>query len=415
MKRFFFILVMVLLSACVFAVQPVRKPFLQIKIDGKSYKSGDVLTVTAGQKLLIEVELEGGRRDFCKFPDTYADIAGTAQIMSRGKDGLTYQQGDVLAEWKIKNEATRFVPDEFIKAHVQANQSNAELVVTKSRFSQSFMKVNRKAVWQFTQGENSTLEENSAEATVYFKLAGASDVWFTTQNIQAGGMKSEPVSEKLKAIQAACDTIESNFYNMQFSLVQQSVKKLQAAVNSAKTTIDEAKASNPAYQIKVSFIGLPSDNPYQDISTLLAAKTIWNTHEMLINDLKLQLGSLTNEPTVKNREDLIKLIGNYAEWQTKLDDNVSKILNRYIPEIKVEGLKMPEDIQLIAREKKVTNYPQTIKDFHTFLDQRMQSAPEETKKISSTHSRLQAVRLFDGMLRSYFSSINWADWKNTRE
>ncbi len=415
MKRFFFILVMVLLSACVFAVQPVRKPFLQIKIDGKSYKSGDVLTVTAGQKLLIEVELEGGRRDFCKFPDTYADIAGTAQIMSRGKGGLTYQQGDVLAEWKLKNEVTRFVPDEFIKATIQANQSSAELVVTKSRFSQSFMKVNTKAIWQFTQGENSTLEENSAEATVYFKLAGASDVWFTTQNIQAGGMKSEPVSEKLKAIQAACDTIESNFYNMHFSVVQQSVKNLQAAVNSAKTTIDEVKASNPAYQIKVSFIGLPSDNPYQDISTLLAAKTIWNTHEMLINELKLQLGSLTNEPTVKNKADLIKLIGNYAEWQTKLDDNVSKILNRYIPEIKVEGLKMPEDIQFIAQEKKVTDYPQTIKGFHTFLDQRIQSAPEEAKKISSTHSRLQAVRLFDGMLRSYFSSINWADWKNTRE
>ena len=42
------------------------------------------LTVTRGQKLNLEVEMEGGRRDYCKFPDAYADITGIAQILSRG-------------------------------------------------------------------------------------------------------------------------------------------------------------------------------------------------------------------------------------------------------------------------------------------------------------------------------------------
>ena len=42
-----------------------------------------MLTVISGQKLMMSVEMEGGREDFCKFPDTYANIAETAQILSR--------------------------------------------------------------------------------------------------------------------------------------------------------------------------------------------------------------------------------------------------------------------------------------------------------------------------------------------
>ncbi len=415
MKIFFFILVMVFFAEYVNGVQPVRKPFLQIKVDGKSYKSGDILTVTPGQKLVIGVELEGGRRDFCKFPDTYADIAGTAQIMARGDDGLTYKLGDTQAEWKLKNEVTRFDPDAYIKANVLANQSTAELVISSGKFSQAFLKVSTKAIWQFTQNDQINLEENIAEGTVYFKLAGASDVWFTTPNIQANGMRNDLVQKKLIEVQAACDTIENNFYQMRFSAVQQSVRNLQSAVNEVKTTIDQVKASNPSYQTKIIFVGLPSDNPFNDVTTLLTVKTNWNKLEILINDLKQQLGLLTDEPIIKNKDELIKLLGNYADWQNKLDESTFKILPRYIPDINVESAKMPENIHFIAEEKTVTNYPQTVKDFNLFLDQRIKNTPEESKKISSTQSRLQAVRLFDGMLRSYFSSINWAEWKNTRE
>ena len=115
MKRIFLILVMVGMVGLSSAIQPPRKPFIQITIDGKSYNSGDILTVTPGQKMMIAVEMEGGRRDYCKFPETYADITSTAQILSTGKDGLSYQQNGVKAEWKLLNEDIRFIPDKFVQ------------------------------------------------------------------------------------------------------------------------------------------------------------------------------------------------------------------------------------------------------------------------------------------------------------
>jgi hypothetical protein len=415
MKNFFFILVMVFLVSSISAVQPARKPFLQIKIDGKACKNGDVLTVTAGQKLMMGVELEGGRRDFCKFPDTYADIAGTAQILSRGNDGLTYQLDGIRSEWKLLSESARFSADEFIKSTTQNNPSTAELIISNSKFSQSFVKISFNSIWQFSQNGKTTEEENLAEATIYFKIAGTSDLWFTSQNVQASGMKNELVQEKLNAVQAQFDSIENNFYKLKFSVVQQSVKTLQTAVNEVKTTIDEVKTTNPSYQSKIVFIGLPSDKPFSDIGLLTTLKTSWGDLETLLQDIKLQVVKLPAQPTKESKDELVRLIGKCADWQYKLPENTFKVLPRYLADLKPETIQIPGNIHFIAEEKTVTDYAKTISDLNAFLDQRIEQIPNEIQKISSTQSRLQVVRLFDGNLRSYFSSINWAEWKNTRE
>jgi hypothetical protein len=415
MKRFFFFMVMVLLVGSSLAVQPARKPFLQIKIDGKAYKNGDILTVTAGQKLVISAELEGGRRDFCKFPDTYADIAGTAQILSRGNDGLSYELNGVKSEWKILNERYLFSGDENVKVNSLINSSTAEVTISNTKFSQSFVKVTGKAKWQFISNGNVTEEENTAEGTVYFKVSGSSDVWFSSQNVQAGGMKNDKIQEKLNLVQAQFDSIENNFFKLKFTAVQQSIRSLQAAVNDVKATIDEVKTGNASYKINVIFIGLPSDKPFNDINTLATIKTEWATLDLLLEDLKLQTGKLSTQPTSENKDELVRLIEKLNDWQFHLPENTFKILSRYIPEMSADSMQIPGNIHFIGEEKKIVDYPQTFSSFNAFLDQRIGQLPDENQKITTTQSRLQAVRLFDGMLRSYFSSINWAEWKNTRE
>jgi len=50
-----------------------------------------------------------------------------------------------------------------------------------------------------------------------------------------------------------------------------------------------------------------------------------------------------------------------------------------------------------------------------FLNSRIENIELEIQQITQIKSRLQAVKLFDGMLRSYFSSINWIEWENSRE
>ena len=415
MKRFFFFMVMVLLVGSTMAVQPARKPFLQIKIDGKAYKNGDILTVTAGQKLMINVELEGGRRDFCKFPDTYADIAGTAQILSRGNNGLSYELNGVKSEWKLSNERFIFSGDENVKVNSPTNSPTAEITISNTKFSQSFVTVTAKSKWQFISDGKVTEEENTAEGTVYFKAVGSSDVWFSSPNVQAGGMKNDKIQEKLNLVQAEFDSIENYFYKMKFSAVQQSVRSLQTSVNDVKTAIDEVKTGNASYKINVIFIGLPSDRPYNDISFLASVKTDWNTLDLLVQDLKLQLGKLSTQTTTENKDELVRLIQKFNDWQFHLPENTFLILPRYIPEMNADSIQIPENIHFIGEEKKVVDYPETLSNFNAFLDLRIAQIPDEIQKINTSQSRLQAVRLFDGMLRSYFSSINWAEWKNTRE
>ena len=415
MKNFFFILVMVIMVGAVNAVQPARKPFIKMKIDGVLLKTGDILTVTRGQKLKLEVEMEGGRRDFCKFPDAYADIAGTAQILSRGDNGLTYQLDGKKAEWKLISENVQFTTDDFIKAVTSANQHVAELVVSNEKFSQTFIKINIKATWQFSDGTTNNQEENEAAASVFFKVAGASDVWFLSQNIKVSGIKNDLVQEKLILVQSACDSIEKNLNQLKFSAVQQAIRNLQNTANDLKLTIDQSKASNPSYQIKVTFTGLPSDHAYSDINSLLSIKTNWSALEPFLNELKQELAKLPDQPTNESKNDLIKLIASYDNWQAKLPENTFEHLSAYIPDIHVDSIKIPERFESIAKEKVIANYSQTISEFKSFVDQRITKLPDETQSINSVNTRIQAVRLFDGMLRSYFASIDWAEWINTRQ
>ena len=414
MKHILLILVMVGMVGMSSAVQPPRKPFIQITIDGKSYNSGDILTVSPGQKMMIAIEMEGGRRDYCKFPETYADITSTSQILSMGKDGLSYLQNGTKAEWKLLNEDIRFTPDKFVQVKSGDKPSMAEITVTNANFSQYFVKIDMKATWQFSQNNQTSQEENLAESTIYFQVAGTSDTWFSSQNIQASGIKNDRVQVGLNDVKSECDSIENNIYKLKFSAVQQSIRDLQVTINTLKSTIDEVTAGNPSYKVKVTFIGLPTDHPFNDIKTLSVIKNKWDSLSIIVNNQKQELVKLHAQSGQENKDELIKIITSYSDWQNKLSQNMFTVLFRYMPELNIKNVKIPENIQRIADEKTVPDYSQSITELQTFLDARIAQVPDELQKINSIHTRIQAIRLFDGMLRSYFSSINWAEWKSTR-
>jgi len=202
---------------------------------------------------------------------------------------------------------------------------------------------------------------------------------------------------------------------LKFSSLQQSIKTLQAAVNATKTSIDEVKSQNPGYHTNVVFIGLPSDKPYKNINDLNTIKSNWIDFQSIVEESKNQVATLPEKPAKESKDLLIDLIGKCVDWQYHLPENTFDILPKYIPDLAKESIQITGNIHFIAEEKTVTNYPQTLAEYKAFLDRRAEALPTEIQKISSAQSKLQAVRLFDGMLRSYFSSINWAEWKNTRE
>jgi len=414
MKRFFLILVLGLMVGNIYAVQPARKPFLHILIDGKPVKIGDVITVTSGQKMTITIDMEGGRRDFCKFPDTYADIAGKAQILSRGDDGLTYTLDGVRAEWRIKSQEFKFESDGLIKITAEPGKNTAEINFPRTIFSQSFVKVTAKIIWQFSQEGKSDQEENVAEGTVYFKLAGSSDEWFSSKNIRANGIKNEAVLEKLNLVQADCDTIVKNFHRLNFAGVQQSIRNVQTSVTNLKATIDDIKKTNPSYQTKITFVGLPSDDPYNDIETFKSVKNNWESLAALTSDLSSDVTKLPAQSDNESKKNLLGLIERYNDWYAKLPDADLVNLTDYIPEIKPDSIRLTQNLASVATTKIVSDYTQTLNDFKAFLDRRSVQVANEVQQVNSVQSRLPAVRLFDGMLRSYFSSIVWAEWESLR-
>jgi len=415
MRRFFLVLLMVFIVGTTMAVQPERKPFIQLTIDGHSVKNGEVFTVTPGQKLIVSAEISGGRRDFCNFPDVYADITETAQILSRGKDGITYVVNGKSFEWKLLNETVKFSGDHFIQLKSEPKQSTAEITFSKTPFSQSALKVSINATWQFRANDQTSQEENKAETTLYFKVAGTSDIWFSSHDVRANGIKNDQIQEKLLAVLAAGDTIENDLNKLNFSKVQQSIRNLQLAVSSVKSTVDEVKTGNPTYQTKITFIGVPSDHTFKTLDSFSLIKGNWAALETLPQNLKQQLAALPSTPNKESEDKLIKLLSEYLNWQIKLPENTFNILSLYISDFKMEDILLPGNLKAAVDKKSISNYNQTFSDFNAFLDKRIEQAPLEIQKINSTHTRLQAVRLFDNMLRSYYSSITWAEWQNTRE
>jgi len=415
MKKLFLILVVVFMVGIALAVQPARKPFVKIKIDGTTVKTGDVLTVTNGQKLKLEVYLEGGRKDYCKFPDTYSDIAGTAEILTRGETGLIYELDGKKAEWKLLSETVKFSGEKYVQINNAENLPSAEITISNGKFSQTAVKAEMKAVWQFVQDGISINEENIADAVIYLKIAGSSDVWFQSQNIKASGVKDNSIQEKLSAVQSACDSIEHNMYHLNFPVVQQNIRNLQTSINELKTAIDAVKSSNSAYKLNISFIGLPSDKPVQDINSFATLKNVWADVEPFLTEQKQAVEKLTPETNADNKKELSRLISVYTDWQSKLPENSFGLLTKYIPEIHTDSIATPEKIALFGKEKNDADYEVILKDYANFLEARLKKAPVEMQKITSTGSRIQALRLFDGMLRSYFNSITWAEWINTQE
>ena len=139
------------------------------------------------------------------------------------------------------------------------------------------------------------------------------------------------------------------------------------------------------------------------------------TLQTLLNDQKQQLGKLSSEFSAGSKNELGQIFNTCIDWQSKLPEKTFETILNYIPDFKTDNVRFPDNILLKADEISDTNYQQTINNFNAFLDRRTEQVTTEMQQISTVNGRIQAVKLFDGMLRSYFSSINWADWKDSRK
>ena len=134
----------------VFGQTEVRKPAVEIFINGKMYQNGSEITVQKGQMLEIKALQKGGRRDFVNYPDNYLKITPDVQVLSRGTNRLVYTDKGVSSEWKLISENALFSSDNHLAIKKNSSASNeAAVQVGVDDFSRTYLKVNLNTIWQF--------------------------------------------------------------------------------------------------------------------------------------------------------------------------------------------------------------------------------------------------------------------------
>ena len=411
MKREMILMVLVFASFHLVSGQAaVRKPSVEIFVNGKMYQNGDEITVQKGQVLELKALQKGGRRDFVSYPDSYLKITPDMQVHSRGSNRLVYSEKGISSEWKLLSENATFSSDNqitFKKNPSSGNEASARIGV--SDFSRTYLKINLSTIWQLTSGEEQKTEKNESEAFIYFNIAGATDTWYVSKNIHSLGTKTDGVAAILNNIQNNFDTIEYHLTHLKYNEVQKDIRDLQVSVNSLNNNMQQERAKNPAFNTEIHFVGLPSDRSIADLDVFETLQMEWSRLNTFIH----QQTSMINSASV-NTVRLKTSIQKYLDWQYSLPDNWMVVMGLYIPQLNTDNVIVPATLQSILDEN-IAADSKSVDQMKAFLNSRIENIELEIQQITQIKSRLQAVKLFDGMLRSYFSSINWIEWENSRE
>jgi hypothetical protein len=210
----------------------------------------------------------------------------------------------------------QYLTDSNIKVeYADENSADATLTVISNEFPQSYVRVILKATWELVQGENSSLEENVAEAIIYLNVSGANEVWFNSRNIVAKGIPNDSIRAKANLIQQSFDEVEANLAKLNFSVVPASIRTLQSNVNALHDAIHQAEQTNPGYKTTILIIGLPSDQPYKDIERIAKVKAAWDELGRLLQTTTEKLETLNSKSKSDNEKALEQQIKLYYNWR----------------------------------------------------------------------------------------------------
>ena len=397
----------------VFSAQPLRKPFVELFIGSKRVPDGSMIEVNKGDRFTLMAQIKGGRADFVQLPDTYADFGATAQVVSRGYNKLIYREKGKEYQWELTNEKIEFESDNKIRLSINSeltNKHEVDVVIPAVKVDKSYIKIKLTTTWSFSDGATTKTEENVAEAVVLLKIHGNTNEWYASPNLKATGTSNPVVEQKLNEIQDSYRKIETMLSEFNFAPVQSEIRSLQSSINELGSQIQASNAKDPVNHTDVIFIGLPSDRSISDIAGFQALSEAWIQLEQLLNE---QHDKLSNAGQL-GRSELLAAIKPFTQWQKSLPDNTETLLSKYAKDIDWQTITINSYLSFNPEEERLNNLEQCQADLHRFLDNRQENIAPEKQKLQYALTRLQAVKIFDGMLMGLFSSINYATWENRR-
>jgi len=447
MKALTTFIIMILSTIIMFSGNPPRKPFIIIKINGKTYKNGSEVIVRPGERITAEAILMGGRRDYCSNPQKYANVGRNTIIESYGENGMSFSinNGQFKGKWSLTEEAAIFTSANNVKITSVKNGIISRIsrikIPQSDDYSKIYLKVKSKTKWHYVKhtpaGKSEKNKENEAFATVYLILKDGSgfddntnetdttkteevdEVWYSSRNIIAKGMENFTVRNELNEVQKFYNLIEKYLLknDQKNCLIQ--IQNLKNYVNEVKRAINDAKQKNPEYNCKVTLIGLPTDLSMEHLNKLEVLKSKWKERFLIsqvnsskINDLLLQSQMGFSANVLKS------VIKNYVNWGSGLPTGVENILTIYDPKNIFGVIDLPRNVLAWYQDaendagilkNQVMNIKRLTELRNFYLDNSANSV-KESKKLHEIIKDFDFAKKQNTTLEQYFKSISGLNW-----
>lgn len=429
-QLFTLIATLFLTSFAGFAAEPMRKPFVELNLNGQTIAPGQKAEVRPGEKVKVTAVLRGGRRDYCSMPEKYANVGQNTEIVSKGDDGMffTIQGGaQFRGDWKLANETATFSSSGEVVVELLPQQgpkqTEAFITLPKSGLGQTFLKVNVKTLWKYQKttpaGTTNTEEENTGESTFYLVLSGASGSWYSSENIVVTGTENFSVRNKLDQVQRFYKEIETALRAKNMSGAQMHIANLKNSLNSLKTEIDRQKRESGLFECEVSLLGSPTDLVMDHLKKLQGLADLWKIQYDISSGNTLKINQILLNKQIGLTNNIMKsVIKNYIDWANPIPGETTDLVELYNPSQTLGIFVLPvkvlnwntEAIEDASLLKDQVMGIQMLSELRTFYQERTQHSVEERKLIINTQNSLLPVKATDTQLKGYFSGLSWLKW-----
>ena len=410
--------------------EPVRTPFIVLTVNGRTYQPNEEIQVRPGEKITVKATLMGGKRDYCMFPEKYANVGKNVVIESKGESGMSFSinGGQFRGVWTLTKETAQYKSDGAVKISlldaVMNMQTEAVIEVPVSGFSKIFLKVTGQTDWHYIRntpaGKTEQDETSKGESTFYLKIAGESGDWYNSANIVAKGEENFSIRNRLDEVQRFYNEIEARLKSKDFSGAQLMIENLKQALANVKSMIDEEKQKNQNFNCTVSFIGLPTDLTMYHIQKIQGLSDKWKEMYLIsqgniakINDMLLnsQMGFSANV--------LRSVFKNYLSWGTTIPSVAPDILTIYDPKNIFTPVDLPRKVMGWYNDAQedasiLNQQAQTVKmlsELRRFYLSRIQNYTSERKQFTVILDQLKPAVALQNSLKSHFQSLGWANWR----
>ncbi len=421
---------LLLINIQAIAGEPPRKPFVILTINGKTYNPESEIIVRPGEKILIQAIMMGGRRDYCMFPEKYANVGKNVVIESKGETGMSFNinGGQFRGVWTLTKETAKIQSDNAVKIEMKDELMNrqveAYIQAPTSGFSNIYFKVKVDTKWHYVRttpaGKKEEDDTNSGESTFYLKIAGDVGAWYNSANISANGEECVSVRNDLDAVQRFYNETAQWLQKKDFAGAQQQFENLKNAIATVKSSIETEKQKNPQYKCEITFIGLPSDLVMEHITKIQTLADKWKEMYLITQGNVSKINEmLLNVQNGFSANVLRSVFKNYINWGTSIPTGAYDLLTIYDPNNVLAPLDMPRKVMDWWTEANddatiLNQQVQTIKilsQLRKFYMERMTKCVSENKEFHKILNDLKPAKEIHTSLTSYFSGISWAKWR----